>query len=111
MSEKTTNYGLTKPSPEDFYDINVLNQNMDKIDEQLKASDGASATETTTLADTDTISLNDSAESGKIKKITWANVKTILANVFAAKDHKHNTESWTFTLEDDSTVTKKVYVE
>lgn len=32
MSDKTKNLGLTKPSPEDFYDINVFNGNMDKID-------------------------------------------------------------------------------
>lgn len=36
MANKTTNYGLTKPLPEEFYDINVHNQNMDKIDEELK---------------------------------------------------------------------------
>lgn len=36
MADKTKNYGLTKPTTEEFYDINVQNQNMDKIDEQLK---------------------------------------------------------------------------
>ena len=36
MANKTTNYGLTKPLPEEFYDINVHNNNMDVIDEQLK---------------------------------------------------------------------------
>lgn len=36
MAEKTTNFNLTKPSPEDFYDVNVQNENMDIIDEQLK---------------------------------------------------------------------------
>jgi hypothetical protein len=36
MANKTTNYGLTKPLPEDFYDINVQNENMDKIDAELK---------------------------------------------------------------------------
>lgn len=35
MAEKTTNYGLTKPLPEEFYDINVHNNNMDIIDEEL----------------------------------------------------------------------------
>lgn len=36
MSDVTKNYGLKKPSPEDFYDINVFNENMDKIDDELK---------------------------------------------------------------------------
>lgn len=36
MADKTTNYGLTKPTLEDFYDVNVQNANMDIIDEELK---------------------------------------------------------------------------
>lgn len=36
MAEKTTNYGLTKPLPEEFYDIGVQNDNMDIIDAELK---------------------------------------------------------------------------
>lgn len=36
MANKTTNYGLTKPLPEEFYDINVQNNNMDIIDTELK---------------------------------------------------------------------------
>lgn len=35
MSNKTSNYGLTKPLPEEFYDIDVQNQNMDIIDDAL----------------------------------------------------------------------------
>ena len=36
MANKTTNYNLTKPSAEDFYDVNVQNDNMDIIDAQMK---------------------------------------------------------------------------
>lgn len=36
MANKTTNYGLTKPLPEEFYDIQVQNNNMDIIDTNLK---------------------------------------------------------------------------
>lgn len=32
MPNITNNFGLTKPLPEEFYDINVHNENMDKID-------------------------------------------------------------------------------
>ena len=36
MADKTFNYSLIKPSADDFYDIDVQNQNMDIIDTQLK---------------------------------------------------------------------------
>lgn len=36
MATVTTNYGLTKPAPEDFYDIAVHNGNMEIIDAELK---------------------------------------------------------------------------
>ena len=36
MAEKTTNYNLTKPSADDFYDVGVQNGNMDIVDGELK---------------------------------------------------------------------------
>ena len=36
MADKTKNYGLTKPSPEEFYDVQVQNDNMEIIDTELK---------------------------------------------------------------------------
>ncbi|OPX43837.1 hypothetical protein CLHUN_23180 [Ruminiclostridium hungatei] len=36
MATSTNNYNLTKPSPEDFYDIEVQNENMEVIDGKLK---------------------------------------------------------------------------
>lgn len=89
MANKTSNYGLTKPLPSEFYDVEVQNGNMDIIDTQMKALDPKSATAKTTLADADTIPLNDSAASNALKKITWANIKTVLGNVFAEKSHTH----------------------
>lgn len=35
MSSKTTNLNLTKPSEDEFYDINVQNENMDIIDREI----------------------------------------------------------------------------
>ena len=35
MPKITTNYGLKKPTTNENVDINVLNDNMDKIDEEL----------------------------------------------------------------------------
>ena len=36
MATNTENYGLKKPAQDDFYDINVQNENMDKIDAALR---------------------------------------------------------------------------
>lgn len=36
MATNTKNYGLQKDDYEDFYDVGVVNKNLDKIDEQLK---------------------------------------------------------------------------
>ena len=38
MANKTTNYKLTKPIESEFYDVGVQNENMDKIDTQMKAN-------------------------------------------------------------------------
>ena len=35
MSSKTTNLGLTKPAEDEFYDVDVQNKNMDKIDAEI----------------------------------------------------------------------------
>jgi hypothetical protein len=44
MADKTTNYNLTKPTPNEFYDIRVFNENADIIDQALKAHDDTLAT-------------------------------------------------------------------
>ena len=36
MARKTTNYGLNKHSPQDFYNVEARNENWDKIDTELK---------------------------------------------------------------------------
>jgi len=36
MADKTTNYNLIKPTPDEFYDIEVFNENADIIDVELK---------------------------------------------------------------------------
>lgn len=49
MANKTTNYGLTKPLPEEFYDIGVHNGNMDIVDGQLKSINDTLAANSNTL--------------------------------------------------------------
>lgn len=36
MATTTTNLGLTKPSQDDFYDVDIFNANADKVDSALK---------------------------------------------------------------------------
>ena len=36
MANNTTNYGLQKPLVSEKVDVNVINQNMDKIDTTMK---------------------------------------------------------------------------
>ncbi|MBN7773141.1 hypothetical protein [Clostridium aminobutyricum] len=105
MSTTTTNYGLTKSTAEEYYNVEIPNANMDVIDAQMKANaDKISANVSdittlntslsekenliknasvkTTLVDADTIPLSDSAASSSTKKITFANLKTLLASLF-----------------------------
>lgn len=41
MASKTTNYGLNKHSPQDFYNVEARNENWDKIDTELKKNANA----------------------------------------------------------------------
>lgn len=41
MANKTPNFALSKPTAEEFYDIEVQNSNMDKIDAQMKEQETA----------------------------------------------------------------------
>ena len=68
MANKTTNYGLIKPLPEEFYDIAVHNENMDKIDTELKnkAPSGFGLGTTATL-----ISNTDLLDTLKLGRSGW----------------------------------------
>lgn len=49
----------------------------------------AGATEKTTPADADSVGLSDSAATGVLKKLTWANIKTRLKNYFDTLYNKY----------------------
>ena len=60
MANKTKNFGLTKPLDTDFYDVSVMNENMDIIDEELKNKldiKGGKLTGSLTIDDSDGIGL------------------------------------------------------
>ena len=44
MAQKTPNYNLNKPGYEDFGDVDMLNENFEKIDEALAATDPTKVT-------------------------------------------------------------------
>lgn len=90
MASKTTNYGLNKHSPQDFYNVEARNENWDKIDEALAATDPAKITDKAEPADGDGVMIADSADGGKAKRLLWSSVKTALGKLFVPLARKIN---------------------
>ena len=104
MASKTTNYALNKHSPQDFYNVDARNENWDKIDEALAATDPAKVTAKAAPADDDGVMIADSADGGKAKRLLWSNVKAALGKLFVPLARKINgkalTEDVTLTAAD-----------
>lgn len=90
MASKTTNYGLNKHSPQDFYNVEARNENWDKIDEALAAADPTKITTKATPADADGVMIADSADGGKAKRLLWSSVKAALGKLFVPLARKIN---------------------
>ena len=90
MASKTTNYGLNKHSPQDFYNVEARNENWDKIDEALAAADPTKITAKAEPADGDGVMIADSADGGKAKRLLWSNVKATLGKLFVPLARKIN---------------------
>ena len=101
MASKTANYGLNKHSPQDFYNVEARNENWDKIDEALAATDPTKITAKAKPADGDGVMLADSADGGKAKRLLWSNVKAALGKLFVPLARKVNGK----TLAKDVTLT------
>lgn len=101
MASKTTNYGLNKHSPQDFYNVEARNENWDKIDEALAATDPTKITAKAAPADGDGVMIADSADGGKAKQLLWSNVKAALGKLFVPLARKVNGK----TLAEDVTLT------
>ena len=138
MASKTPNFEFTKPEPNEFYDINVQNENWDKLDEQLKnASDidlenlegtlpiskggtgatSAAAARTNIQAAKNVHKHNASdIDSGTLSSDRFPTIPITKGGTGAADSSKARenlgirAEYFTFTLEDGSTVTKLMYV-
>lgn len=90
MASKTTNYGLNKHSPQDFYNVEARNENWDKIDEALAAADPTKITAKAAPADGDGVMIADSADGSKAKRLLWSSVKTALGKLFVPLARKIN---------------------
>lgn len=90
MASKTTNYGLNKHSPQDFYNVEARNENWDKIDEALAAADPTKITAKAEPADGDGVMIADSADGGKAKRLLWSKVKAALGKLFVPLARKIN---------------------
>lgn len=90
MASKTTNYGLNKHSPQDFYNVEARNENWDKIDETLAATDPTKITAKAAPADGDGVMIADSADGGKAKRLLWSSVKMALGKLFVPLSRKIN---------------------
>lgn len=95
MASKTTNYGLNKHSPQDFYNVEARNENWDKIDEALAATDPTKITAKAAPADGDGVMIADSADGGKAKRLLWSSVKTALGKLFVPLARKVNGKALT----------------
>ena len=95
MASKTTNYGLNKHSPQDFYNVEARNENWDKIDEALAATDPTKITAKAAPADGDGVMIADSADGGKAKRLLWSNVKASLGKLFVPLARKINGKTLT----------------
>lgn len=101
MAQKTPNYNLNKPGYEDFGDVDTLNENFEKIDKVLAATDPTKVTTKAEPADADGVMIADSADGGKAKRLLWSSVKTALGKLFVPLTRTVNGK----TLAEDVTLT------
>ena len=101
MAQKTPNYNLNKPGYEDFGDVDTLNENFEKIDKVLAATDPTKVTAKAAPADGDGVMIADSADGGKAKRLLWSSVKTALGKLFVPLTRTVNGK----TLAEDVTLT------
>lgn len=95
MAQKTPNYNLNKPGYEDFGDVDTLNENFEKIDKVLAATDPTKVTTKAEPADADGVMIADSADGGKAKRLLWSSVKTALGKLFVPLTRKVNGKALT----------------
>lgn len=79
MATETTNYKLKKPDQKDFYDINIINENMNVIDTEMKKLDdnklnSSGGNVTGTITQSAEVGMNRPTNSGSLTLVggkTW----------------------------------------
>ena len=90
MAEYTTNYNLIKPAQTDFFNVDDLNENADKIDAALKTNaDGISAANTAIGINAAAIAENSTAITGNTAAIRQ-NTSDIATNTTAIGQNASN---------------------
>lgn len=90
MAEYTTNYNLIKPAQTDFFNVDDLNENADKIDAALKTNaDGISAANTAIGTNAAAIAENSTAITGNTAAI-GQNTSDIATNTTAIGQNASN---------------------
>lgn len=125
MANQTLNFGFTKPEINDVYDVNVQNENWDKLDEELGGTvpitrgGTGSTSATAALANLGAAKSNHKHTATDINSGTFSSDRfpvipiskggTGAADSSKARENLGITqEYWTFTLDDGTTVTKLV---
>ena len=81
MSSKTTNLNLTKPSEDEFYDINVQNENMDIIDREINGLKQPAYEVSTAMSD-----LN----SGEMITVAFGKIAKAVSTLISHVANKYN---------------------
>ena len=101
MSTYTTNYSMTKPEAGDFVDIDVLNDNFDTIDGQMKQNADDIADIETEISDVMKKAVYDTDNSGIVDNAEKVNNHTVEINVPA-------NAIFTDTVYDDTEIRQKI---
>ena len=127
MAQQTSNFGFTKPDINEFYDVQVQNENWDKVDEEMgktlpisrggTGATSAAAARSNIQAAKNVHKHNASdIDSGTLSSDRFPTIPITKGGTGAADSSKARenlgirAEYFTFTLEDGSTVTKLMYV-
>lgn len=78
---ETKNYGLLKPAQDDFYDVDVFNANMDKIDNELKKR--STATENVSDSEVEFVAaeVRENIKSGETLRIIFGKIAKLFADL------------------------------
>lgn len=78
---ETKNYGLLKPAQDDFYDVEVFNANMDKIDNELKKRSTAMENVSDSEVEFVAAEVRENIKSGETLRIIFGKLAKLFADL------------------------------